>query len=113
VAREKTAIEVIFKYAIQGILKVSDKFEKPLDMSKGDIRRVVGSKELLATINKLSKDYNLDAKDIQSSPVSTWGLDEFVVLARKSYLYISNLTSEFTKAFQDSNLIIMNYYKAL
>lgn len=111
--REKTAVEVLFKNALNSILKVVDKFEKPLDMSKGDIKRVTGNKELLATINKLSKEYKVEQKDVASAPLTSWGLDEYVTLARKAYLYTSNLSKEFTNGYRDANLLIMNYYKAL
>jgi len=113
VSRERVAIDVLFKNALNSILKVVDKFEKPLDMSKGDIRRVAGSKELLATINKLTKEFDIEAKDIQSLPINSWGLDEFIYLARKTYLYASNLSKEFSAGYRDNNLLVINYYKAL
>lgn len=113
VARERTAVDVLFKNALIGISKVVDKFEKPLDTSKGDIKRVVGNKELLATINKLTKEYDSESKDISSLPINNWELDEFVSLARKTYLYTSNLAKEFATGYRESNMLIMNYYKAL
>lgn len=112
-SREKTAIDVLFKNGLNSILKVVDKFEKPLDMSKGDVKKVTGNKELLATINKLSKEYDLESKDIHSLPLNKWELDEFISLARKTYLYISNLSKDFSTGYRDSNLLVINYYKAL
>jgi hypothetical protein len=113
VSRERVAIDVLFKNALNSILKVVDRFEKPLDMSKGDIKRVAGNKELLATINKLTKEFDIDAKDIQNLPINNWGLDEFISLARKTYLYTSNLSKEFSIGYRDNNLLVINYYKAL
>lgn len=113
VQREKTVVDHLFKNALNGILKITDKFEKPLDTSKGDIKRVVGSKELLATINKLSKNYSEKQKDILSSPVNSWGLDEYIALSRKAYLYISNLSRDFVQGYRRNNLLIMSTYKGL
>ena len=113
VVRERTAVDLLFKNALSGILKVVDKFEKPLDMSKGDIKKVTGNKELLATINKLTKEYDVEQKDIQSLSLNSWGLDEYVTLSRKVYLYISNLSKEFSAGYRDTNLLVINYYKAL
>ena len=113
VSREKVAVEMIFKNALNSILKVVDKFEKPLDMSKGDIKKVTGNKELLATINKLTKEYDIEQKDIHTLPINSWGLDEFVTLSRKVYLYVSNLSKEFSIGYRDANLLVINYYKAL
>lgn len=112
-SRERTAVDVLFKNALNSILKVVDKFEKPLDMSKGDVKKVTGNKELLATINKLTKEYDIEPKDFQSLPINSWGLDEFVSLARKTYLYVSNLSKEFSSGYRDNNLLVINYYKAL
>lgn len=113
VSREKFAVEKIFKNAINGILKVTDKFEKPLDMSKGDIKKVVGSKELLETINKLTENFDPSERDVLRSPVNNWKLEDLITLSRKTYLYISNLTPVFTRGYRDNNLFIINYYKAL
>lgn len=113
VSREKFVIDKLFKNAINSILKVTDKFEKPLDTSKGDIKKVVGGKELLETINKLSKNYSDSEKDIINTPLNNWGIEELILLSRKSYLYIANLSGIFTKGYRDNNLFIMNYYKAL
>jgi hypothetical protein len=113
VSRERTAVDILFKNALNSILKVVDKFEKPLDISKGDVKKVAGNKELLATINKLTKEFDLEVKDIASTSVNNWGLDEYVALARKSYLYISNLSREFSIGYRESNLLVINYYKAL
>lgn len=113
VSREKFVIDKVFKNAVNGILKVTDKFEKPLDTSKGDIKRVVGGNELLETINKLSKNYNEKEKDINSIQLKDFGIQELITLSRKSYLYISNLSGVFTRGYRDNNLFIMNYYKAL
>lgn len=113
VSRERTAIDTIFKNALNSILKVVDKFEKPLDMSKGDIKKVTGNKELLATINKLTKEFDIETKDFQSIPLNDWGLDELISLSRKTYLYISNLSKEFSLGYKENNLLVINYYKAL
>jgi len=112
-SREKVAIDVLFKNALNSILKVVDKFEKPLDMSKGDLKRVVGNKELLATINKLSKEFDTEMKNLDSIHINNWGLDEFIYLARKTYLYTSNLSKQFSAGYKERNLLVINYYKAL
>ena len=70
-SRERTAVDVLFKNALNSILKVVDKFEKPLDMSKGDLKKVTGGKELLATINKLTEEFEVNTKDFQSIPLNS------------------------------------------
>jgi hypothetical protein len=112
-SREKVAVDVLFKNALNSILKVVEKFEKPLDPSKGDIKKIVGHSVLLQTITELSNEYDPDQTDIQSTPVNKWGLPELIALSRKTYLYISNLSKNFAQGYRDNNILIINYYKAL
>jgi hypothetical protein len=70
VSRERVAVDVIFKNALNSILKVVDKFEKPLDPSKGDIKKIAGHNILLQTITELSGEYDPDQVDIQATPLN-------------------------------------------
>lgn len=113
VSRERVAVDVLFKNALNSILKVVEKFEKPLDPSKGDIKKISGHNVLLQAITELSGEYDPEQTDLQSTPLNKWGLPEFVALSRKTYLYISNLSKQFAQGYRDNNILIMNYYKAL
>ena len=113
VSRERVAIDVLFKNALNSILKVVEKFEKPLDPSKGDIKRIAGHDLLLKTITELSNEYDPDQSDISSTPLNKWGLAEFVSLSRKTYLYISNLSKQFAQGYKGKNILIINYYTTL
>lgn len=114
VTREKFVIDHLFKNVLNSILKVVDKFEKPLDVSKGDIKRVVGGKELLETINKLSKEVGNGDKDVNLNiRLENWGINEYIGLARKAYLYASNLSKVFTAGYRNNNLLVMSYYKGV
>lgn len=115
VNREKFVINHLFKDALNSIIKTAERYEKPLDASKGDVKKVVGNKELLETINELSKKYDNEKvnKNFLFDPVDSWKIHHHVILAKRTYLYLSNMSKKFTDAYRNNNLLVMSYYKAL